>query len=497
MRSLRKDVVVLLILFTAGTACAQTNELPRSTPEAEGVSSKRIGVFLDSIIRYPVYQIHSVMVLRHGKVIAEAYPKPFADKYKHTMFSCSKTFISAAVGLAWADNRLRLTDRVAVFFPAEMPDSISPNLSAMTVRDLLTMSSGIEPDWDLRSQATEWIPQLFAKDVLTPGKTFRYDSFCTYLLSAIVQKVTGMKVLDYLKLKLFNAMHITDVEWEESPEGYNTGGWGLYIQPESMAKFGQLLLRGGEWKGKQLLPHDWVVQMMSKQIDNGGEGYGYQMWICEDRRSVRADGAFGQYIVLSPDKDMVVVITECSLKTPLHNIFSLLLPAVTDQVDKSRKEFARLMKKINGYAYPCVQGKAGSPEENALFEHPIEMGENEFGWTSLEVRRHNRQLMLRITDKGGRSYELPLGYGQWLTASTSMHPPYTVWAKDRFKGIAGPFAAAGCYAWTDRFTFDFKLQFVDWYSALEVSMTLTEKGAALKIRRNYAEEPISIQGIFK
>ena len=142
---------LFLGLLGALAAHAQINELPRSTPEAEGVPSKAVTALFDSLMALPKTDIHSVVVLRHGKVIGEIYPAPFAPEYRHTMYSCSKTFVGAAVGLAIADNRLRLTDRVAAFFPELLPDSVSANLADMTVRDLLTMTSGITPDWNMRN----------------------------------------------------------------------------------------------------------------------------------------------------------------------------------------------------------------------------------------------------------------------------------------------------------------------------------------------------------
>ena len=183
---------------------AQINELPRSTPEAEGVPSKAVTALFDSLMALPKTDIHSVVVVRHGKVIGEIYPAPFAPEYRHTMYSCSKTFVGAAVGLAIADNRLRLTDRVGAFFPELLPDSVSANLADMTVRDLLTMTSGVTPDWNMRNLTPDWIRTFLAKPVKTPGKKFEYDSISTYMLSAIVQKVTGMTLLDYLKQKLFH-----------------------------------------------------------------------------------------------------------------------------------------------------------------------------------------------------------------------------------------------------------------------------------------------------
>ena len=219
-----------LSLLASATVSAQIRELERSTPEAEGVPSGAVIALMDSLMGLPKTDIHSVMVLRHGKVIAEAYPAPFAPEYRHTVFSCSKTFVGAAVGLAISENRLRLTDRVASFFPDQLPDSISANLADMTVRNLLNMTSGVTPDWNMRNVRTDWIKGYLGKQVKVPGEHFDYDSMSSYILSAIVQKVTGMKVLDYLRMKLFEPMHITDISWEASPEGINTGGWGIYTE---------------------------------------------------------------------------------------------------------------------------------------------------------------------------------------------------------------------------------------------------------------------------
>ena len=166
---------LFLGLLGALAVHAQINELPRSTPEAEGVPSKAVTALFDSLMALPKTDIHSVVVLRHGKVIGEIYPAPFAPEYRHTMYSCSKTFVGAAVGLAIADNRLRLTDRVGTFFPELLPDSVSANLADMTVRDLLTMTSGITPDWNMRNLTSDWIRTFLAKPVKTPSKKFEYD----------------------------------------------------------------------------------------------------------------------------------------------------------------------------------------------------------------------------------------------------------------------------------------------------------------------------------
>lgn len=495
----RLNIFFLLfcLLVTTGSH-AQINELQRSTPEAEGVPSHAVIDLFDSLVALPKTDIHSVMVLRHGKVIAEIYPAPFAPEYRHTMYSCSKTFVGVAVGLAIADNCLRLTDRVATFFPELLPDTVSANLATMTVRDLLTMTSGITPDWNMRNIHTDWIRTYLAKPVKTPGKHFEYDSTCTYLLSAIVQKATGMTVLDYLKLKIFNPMHITDVAWEQSPEGFNTGGWGVYIQSESLAKFGLLLLNHGVWEGKQLIPASWVEQMMARQMDTGGDGYGYHLWLCEYPGAVRADGALGQYVLIIPDKDMVVVITECTLidgRTQRRLVWNRLLPEVGDESLASGKDYKLLRKKQTTYQLPVVQGKNTSSDVRQYTGKTIVLDPNKYGWESLNLQFKQKEIVMTMKETKGSKYDLLFGYKQWVKTAIDAYPPYSISAKERFKGIEGPFWVAGSYAWLPKSTLRLKAHYVNWISALELTFRFEGNQILLDVKENFSSgEGVTIKG---
>ncbi|OKZ10419.1 MAG: serine hydrolase [Bacteroides oleiciplenus] len=489
-----------LSLLASATVSAQIRELERSTPEAEGVPSGAVIALMDSLMGLPKTDIHSVMVLRHGKVIAEAYPAPFAPEYRHTVFSCSKTFVSAAVGLAISENRLRLTDRVASFFPDQLPDSISANLADMTVRNLLNMTSGVTPDWNMRNVRTDWIKGYLGKQVKVPGEHFDYDSMSSYILSAIVQKVTGMKVLDYLRMKLFEPMHITDISWEVSPEGINTGGWGVYIQSESLAKFGQLLLNRGVWKGKQLLPAWWVDQMMAKQSDTGsfGYGYGYHMWLCEYPGAIRMDGALGQYVLIIPDKDMVVVITECTLidgVTQRRLVWNHLLPAVVDsQPLILGKDYKRLQKKQSSYQLPVVRGKATSSLAGEYADKSIMLESNKFGWQSFNFRFKQKEVIMTVTETDGIKYDLAFGYKQWRKSSIEAYPPYSIEAKGHFNGIEGPFYVAGSYAWPFPSTLELKAHYVNWITALNLAFRFDGEDVQLTVKENYSSEAKVIKG---
>lgn len=490
--------VAAMALAFAGNA--QTHQLERTSPEAEGVSSKAVMAMMDSLTSLPGVDIHSIVVARNGKVIGEAYPAPFSDEYKHTLYSCSKTFVSTAIGIAIGENRLRLTDRVAPLFAGELPDTISENLAGITVRDLLTMTAGIVPDWEMRNHRKDWIHGYLSKPVSEPGKQFQYDSLCTYMLSAIVEKVTGMNTLDYLKLHVFTPMGITDVEWEESPEGYNTGGWGLHIQPESMTAFGQLILNKGNWHGKQLIPSDWVEAMTSRQQEAGKEDYCYQMWQCDYPGAVRADGAYGQYIIMIPDRNMVVTITQCSSMDGLKErgiIWRTLMPGVGSEPLAAGKDYKKLLEKQKSYSLALPQGKASSKQAAAVDGKTIELAENELGWKSLTLHFSKGAVVASVECADGDRCSMELGYKKWKISEIEAYPPYSIMAQERFKGLEKRFHTGGAYAWASSSKLVMDLQYVDWISSLLITVDFGSENPVFKVVRNYAGGELEIKGTLK
>src|SRR6478609_4466769 len=258
----------LLLLLLTVQLFAQQVSLPRSTPEAEGVSSEGIIQFLDAAAKSK-HEFHSIMIIRHGKVITEGWWNPYRPDLKHTMYSVSKSFTATAVGFAVTEKKLSLEDKVISFFPEETPTQLSPYLAALKVKHLLTMTAGQAPDpTGPVAVSQNWVKTFLNTPILDePGSKFLYNSVATYMLSAIVQKVTGQKVIDYLQPRLFQPLGITGIDWETDPKGNNTGGWGLRLKTEDMAKFGQLFLQKGMWNGKQILPASWVEQASTKKID--------------------------------------------------------------------------------------------------------------------------------------------------------------------------------------------------------------------------------------
>ncbi len=329
--------LIATAFLTALTGSHAATPLPRSTPEAQGISSKSIGEFLETVDK--IHTLHSFMIVRHGHVIAEGWWSPEAADKPHVLWSLSKSFNSTAVGLAIAEGKLSLDDPVLKFFPADAPADPSDNLKAMKVRDLLTMTCG----HDIEPKITDHAPTV--KQFLVhpvphpPGTHFKYNTFGSYLLSAIVTKTTGQTTLDFLKPRLFEPLGIENPKWDASPEGPSLGGYGLYLCTEDIAKFGQLYLQKGKWNGKQLLPEKWVEQATSKQVPNDQEGhagigidwqqgYGFQFWRCT-HHAFRGDGRAGQLCVVIPEKDAVIAITADtnSFQTEMNAIWEQLLPA--------------------------------------------------------------------------------------------------------------------------------------------------------------------------
>ena len=352
---MRKTFFAALVLV-ALTACknsvketAEIIDLPRAeTPDSV---NQAMDTFFQEAANDSM-DIHSVMIVRDGSVIYSRWQSEGADSVPHVLHSVSKTFTATAVGLAIADGKMALTDKVIDFFPDKRPAEVSDHLKAMTVRDLLTMTCGHDEEpTSRRDQNADWVEAFLAQPVVhEPGTFYLYNSLGTYMLSAIVQQVTGEKIVDYLDARLFQPLHIDKPKWEESPQGINCGGWGLYLKTEDLAKMGQLLLQEGEWNGQQLIPAEWVAEMSKKQVEsiNPGtrieqaeergmtketsdwmQGYGYQMWRCRPD-CFRADGARGQYIIVVPDKNAVIAITSDNgdLQGELNLVWKNILPVL-------------------------------------------------------------------------------------------------------------------------------------------------------------------------
>ncbi len=464
----------LLLLFAGSSAFAQ-DPLPRSLPEKEGVSAAAICQFLDATTHGKT-EFHSFMFLRHGKVIAEGWWNPYAPDLKHTLYSTSKSFTAAAVGFALTEGRLHLTDKVVSFFPNDLPNPVSPFLAELTVKDALMMSDGMAPDpTGPVVLDSNWARKFLSLPIINePGTKFLYNSAGTYMLSAIVSKVTGQTVLDYLKPRLFGPLGITGEDWETSPQGANTGGWGLRLKTEDMAKFGQLYLQGGSWKGKQILPQSWVKEATSMKImqdpdapqskkDSSDwlQGYCYQMWRCR-HNGVRADGAFGQYIIMLPDEDAVIAIQAETpdMQEEINLVWQYLLPSMhagTLPADPNADE--QLKKQLVALALPPPTRMAGPQADPVNGKtYKLEANTKKMQSVSFETIGDNNALTIRSDTA---TYRIGFGDGHWNIGLTTRSGPSLLTGATHHDVGLPAFRIAGCYQWIDDRTLKLVLRYIE------------------------------------
>ncbi|MFJ3407919.1 serine hydrolase domain-containing protein [Promicromonospora sp. NPDC090134] len=412
--------------------------LPRSTPEAEGLDPAALRRLVDRLDA--LEDVHSVMVLRHGSVVGEAWWHPHTADRPHVMFSVSKSFTSTAVGIAVHEGLLTLDDRVVDLLPDDAPADPGEHLRALRVRDLLTMTTGHSAstmegiDRTISLPGAGWARAILAQPVEhEPGTRFVYNTGATYLLSAILHRLTGERLLDYLTPRLLEPLGITHATWEQDPDGIDVGGFGLSVTTEEMAAFGQLYLQGGVWQGRQLVPAGWVAAATAAQVPNGphdwpewNQGYGYQFWQCR-HGAYRADGAFGQYIVVWPEKDLVITMTSglSDLQSVLDAVWDTLLPDAAWVAPASTAPDAEVVPFEP--ALPTRSGAASSPLEEALRGVAFALEPNPRDVSALAVGRDADGRTEVTLTVGGLHHAVSFGYGEWVSGTRSfLGPPADV-----------------------------------------------------------------------
>lgn len=256
----------------------------------------------------------AVVVSRHGEEVGR---HAWDDLCRRNVYSASKSFTSAAVGIAQKEGLLSLDEKLTEAFPEELPKEVSPNLAKATVRDLLTMCLG-QPESFLMGgdrplhQEKNWVKLSLAQPFTDePGTRFLYNNVGPYLAGVLVQRRAGCDLLRYLGPRLLWPIGITTTTWETDPMGYTFGAGGMFLTPDELHRFGLLCLQKGRWQGRQLVPQAYLEEATQKQVENGGQGYGYLFWRGA-QGSYRADGKYGQFSIVMEDQDAVVTITaEC------------------------------------------------------------------------------------------------------------------------------------------------------------------------------------------
>jgi CubicO group peptidase (beta-lactamase class C family) len=378
---------------------------PESTPQAQNTSPAAIEAFREAIFHVQGH-IRGFCLVQNGNIIAQEYFAPYEREDRVWVYSISKSFTSTAVGMAIDEGLLSEEDPVISFFPESLPAEIPEHLRVMRVKDLLSMSTGHETDTTLpvlTSPDGDWIKTFLSLPVEhAPNTHFLYNTGASFMLSAIVQKVTGQKLMDYLAPRLFAPLGFDSVEWDESPRGINTGGWGISVRLEDLAKLGQLYLDHGVYQGKQIVSSEWVAKATSFQSDNSKtdnqaadwtKGYGYQFWMCQ-HNAFRADGAAGQFCVVMPEQNAVLTLMSETLQMQsiLDALWTLLLPKI---------------------------GKMTQPTETEISGQSYLLEDNAFGFKKVDFTFGKDTAKLVFTGDHG-AHTLEAGRGNWHYGETTV-----------------------------------------------------------------------------
>ncbi len=499
MKTTRRDFIKTTGLGSIGLSIlpsfysfAETQQgLPRKSPESQGISSEGIRNFLKAI-KESGLEWHSFMLLRHGNVVAEGWWKPFAAENKHTLYSLSKSFTSSAIGFLVNEGKISVEDQVIKFFPDETPTSPSENLKAMKIKHLLTMNTGHHTDSmpDIRAKPEQsWVKSFLEKPVEhEPSTFFMYNTGATYMLGAILHKVTGQTLEEYLQPRLFAPLNITGYDWEKSPQGLNTAGYGLRVSTEDIAKFGQFYLQKGKWKGKQLLPESWVETATSKQTtsqagDNDwSQGYGYQFWRCKPG-FYRGDGAYGQFCMVMPEQDAVLVMTSESwnLQKSMDTAYQTILPAIKNtSLAENPAELSALKKELSELSLSVPKGSIKSSLMSKYSDKIFNVDKNAFGITQVGFGLFADAGVLRLNFGKGVE-KIGFGWEKWKVNPAKQKNPFSA------NPIVIPSRIASTATWLSDNTLQINFKFVDQIHGDKLTVVFDDNKVSITLLSSVSE----------
>jgi CubicO group peptidase (beta-lactamase class C family) len=386
--------------------------------------------FLDELEQRQM-RLHSLLVHWHGQTMLDLWQWPHEPTVMHKLHSVTKSFTATAVGFAEAEGLLELEDPVLDYVDSRKRADADENLRYMRIRDLLTMRTGHRRGMSgatTRLRETGWAAEFLEEPVVElPGRSFQYSSTTSHMLSAIVQRVTGQPIDDYLGPRLFEPLGIVDYEWQRDPDGVCSGGNGLSMRPHDLLSFGVLLLHNGIWNGRQILPTGWVQKASAAHVrrevsgvseaDSGApedSRYGYQFWISEDG-IYSASGIFGQECLVFPDDGAVVVATGAMGGDTYHDLPTMIRRAfrtafrepahaagsgVDTQTLHTRISAARRPEPLDG-----TRRRIGCSDT-------YDFEANEQGITSLSIDVGQDSVLVTIEDDRG-SHRIDHGIGDW------------------------------------------------------------------------------------
>lgn len=398
-------------------------------PEKFGISSERM-LKLVQEMESQIEDLHSIAVVCDNDVVLLKCKEPYTEEHRQMMHSFAKSINSMAVGIAIHEGKLRLEDKVVDYFRDCLPETYDKRIEELTVRNLLTMAaSSCRYSTYFRGVTDSWIRYYFSLELPhDPGTAFQYDTGASYILSSLVTRTMGKTSLELMQERVFTPMGIENVDWITSPESNTVGGWGLYLSTPEIAKIGILLANLGKWNGEALVPEEYLREAGSKQIQTPVEadcpyGYGYQFWMGAEN-SFCVFGAFGQCVIVNPEKRLAVAVTAGASDThgnPNRKISAisneeLLIPTERGVLPDNPEAFQKLKDYLDGLRLPCVEGEKASGQERALFDRRITLEENDRGISGLTFSRAGENKIKITFEMLDKTIEAYAGYQHWESA---------------------------------------------------------------------------------
>jgi CubicO group peptidase (beta-lactamase class C family) len=435
-------------------AASPVLSLPRADPDLHGLDAAAVQAFVRAADAQQL-KLHSLMIVRHGHVLAEGWWQPYAADIPHTVFSVSKSFTASAIGLAEAESLLSISEPVLEFFPGLARGRLQSGASSLTLEHLLTMATGHAEDTMAIMRALpgrDWVEVFFDVPLVYPAGThFLYNSGASFVLSAALQARAGVTLDEYVRSRLLEPLGIRAPAWAASPHGISLGASGLRLLTEDLAKFGLLYLQGGRFGGSQVLPEDWVARATALHVATRSEaadwaqGYGYQFWR-STHDSYRADGAYGQFSLVLPEQDAVIAITAGNRDNwripPV--LWEHLLPGFHPDSGAGGWENG-LGRDLRGLAIPVPAFRPDPPaREAALTGQTVTVEPNVLGVRAIRFDAEPGAMVMTLTFADGSTESTPAGRAEWLPGSTALWP-HDEPADPRIASSAG---------WTDEATLE-------------------------------------------
>ncbi len=472
------------------------NELIFGQPEEAGIPSQAVTEFLDRLQKKRLC-LHGLLLWRNGKVVAEGYAKPFHKDRKHRMYSISKTFVSAAIGLLVDEGLLRLDDRVIDYFPGDRPLEVHPFISMATVHDLLCMATPF--DYNTYSFTDpDWVKTFFyAKATHAPGTVFSYNTSATVVLNALVEKLTGQLFLDYMRPKLLDPIGFSKDAWcVQRPEGGSWGGSGVLCTLRDLAKFALVFLHGGKWEGRQLISEDYVKRATSCQVptehavslETESYGYGYQIWRTANN-GFAFHGMGGQIALCLPEQDLLLC-TYGDLQGFGHShdvitaFWDTVYKSLSDEpLPENKPEQEKLAAKLASLSLPLPLGDMGKPTSAlipTISGRKYIMEDNPMGITQMCFEFAGDLGRFCYTNKSG-DHTLEFGLGHFV--SGKFPEPGYAGRKINVPGDLYNYDAAGMWFSDDTLLLTVYIT-DDYLGNLRTQFTFRDNGVSVYMRRS-------------